>query len=263
MPLVARHVPVTTLAAAAVLATVAWACEDGAEDPAPTPDAAAPPTASEVIQRGSVVVAQSNAPLEGATVTVGSRSVTSAADGTYALPVPRGVPYAMRIEAPDHYTLLEQEWVAGADVSRTGSTMLPNNVASFLAALLPNRDATKGVLVVRVNAVRGCADADGATVSLAAAGAEVRYFAGSLPSPNATSVSASEVLSAVFYNVPVDTPIVVAATSPKCAPLPFPVTEDGVTYTGNVVAKAGEALAYARVFLGGGASDGGVEGSAP
>jgi hypothetical protein len=243
-----RHAPAVALATALGVLVAACSSDGGVAGTSTAPAPA--PGPSEVIQRGSVVVAQSNLPLDGATVTIGGRQAKTAADGSYSLVAPRGTPYAMRIEAPEHYTLLEQEWIAPGDITRDREVMLPNNLADLLAALLPNRDATKGVLVVRVNAVRGCGDAEGATLSLVPAGAQVRYFAGGLPSASATSVSKAEVLSAVFYDVPVDTPLVVTAASGACAPIAFPLDEDGVTYTGKVSAKAGAFLSYVRVFLG-------------
>ena len=253
------------LAALAALGGV-WACaseDEGA--PGPKPDSKPlplPPGEGEITQRGKIVVAQSQAPLDGATITIGARTATAAADGTYAIVAPRGVPYSMTVAAPDHFALLEQEWIATRDIVRSETTMLPNNLAGLLAALLPNRDAQKGVLVVRVNAVRGCPGSGGTTLALEPAGADVRYFAGGLPSGSASSVSEGEPLSAVFYNAPIGVPLRVTATSSRCLPLPFPVAEEDVTYTGNVVAQAGEVLSYVRVFLAGeadaGASDAGA-----
>ena len=252
-------------AALVVLATLGgvWACASEVDEtPGPKPDSKPLPQPAgegEITQRGRILVAQSQAPLDGATITVGARTTTAAADGTYAIVAPRGVPYAMTVSAPEHYTLLEQEWIAEKDIVRSDTTMLPDTLAALLAALLPNRDAEKGVLVVRVNAVRGCAGAGGTTLTLEPPGASLRYFAGGLPSGAATSVVETEPLSAVFYDVPIGVPLRVTASSPRCPTLPFPVSEEDVTYTGNVVAQAGTSLSYVRVFLGGGPDAGGPD----
>ncbi len=255
---------IASLAATAALSLAACAGDDdAAPGPKPGVQRLAPDAASEATQRGRVIVARSEAPLEGATVTIGSRSATTAADGTYAVQVPRGTPYAMVVTAPDHFKLLEEEWSVGGDVVRGDTNLLSNQLASLLQGFLPERDPAKGVLAVRVYGVRGCADEGGATLTITPSGAaQVRYFAGGIPSGAATSVAKGESISAVFTNVDPGVPVVVRATSPTCTELARPVTEDGVTFTGVVRTEPGETLAYARVFLGPGAGpvDAGGEG---
>jgi hypothetical protein len=256
-----------TFLVASVAISVA-ACADEDDDAAPGPKAGIrtiePDAAPEATQRGRVIVARSEAPLEGATVTVGSRSATTATDGTYAILVPRRTPYATVVTAPDHYKLLEEEWSVDGDVVRGDTNLLSNQLAGLLAGLLPARDPAKGVLAVRVYGVRGCADEGGATLTISPQGAaEVRYFSGGIPSASATSVTKGESISAVFTNVDPSVPVAVHATSPACTELAHPLTEDGVTFTGVVRTEPGETLAYARVFLGPGSApvDAGTDGA--
>ncbi len=245
-----RFVTVVWLAALASVSAVASCASDEDAAPGPKPGSV-PGSASDATQRGRVIVARSEAPLDGATVTIAGRSVTTAADGTYAIQVPRGTPYVMTVSAPEHYKLLEQEWSTTADVARGDTNLLPFSLGNLLASLLPNRDSAKGVLAVRVYPVRGCADEGGTTLEISpSSGAQLRYFAGGIPSGTATSVTKGEGISAVFYNVDPGVPLEVKATSPSCTALGFPISEDGVTYTGLVRAEAGDALAYVRVFLG-------------
>lgn len=243
------------------MSLLASCASESDEAPGPKPGAGPlPAQGGDVTQRGRVVVARSGAPLDGATITIAGRSVVSAQDGTYSIAVPRNVPYVTTISAPDHYTLLEQEWSTAADVDRADENLLPLNLANLLAGLLPNRDPAKGVLAVHVAPVRGCTDEGGTTLAIAPAGAaQIRYFAGGIPSGDATSVKKGEDISAVFYNVDVGVPLTVTATSPSCTPLGFPITEDGVTYTGNVRAAAGETLAYVRLFVGPRSGDAGTD----
>lgn len=237
------------------LALVLSACSDDsspgtiADDAAPE---AATPGANEATQTGRVISALDEAPLPGATVAIGDRTVTAGEGGAYAIVVPTGTPYTMRVSAEDHFTLREQEWrFDGTSLARGDASLLSRDTANLLAAFLPARDATKGLVVVRVVPLPPCDSEEGATLEIAPKGASsVTYFASGRPNQSATSVTTGERFAAAIANVDPGVPITVTVTSPLCEQLPFPVESDGVTFTGAQQAEAGDVLSFMRVFLG-------------
>lgn len=254
-----RHLVVTWLASVLLAGTtLVVACGDDdavSSGDAGTVDAAAEaaPAAGEGKQSGRIVRAQSQGqPVEGATVIVGERSVTTGADGTYELVVPKGVAYTMKVTAPEHYALLEQEWILRSDALARGDTqLLPSSTANLLAAFFPGRDPAKALVAVRVTPLPPCDSEEGAVVTIEPRGAaDVRYFSGGIPSATATSVKKDESISAAFFNVEPNTVVKVGVTAPGCEALPFPVEQGEVTYTGSARTEPGEALTYVRVFLG-------------
>ena len=80
--------------------------------------------------------------------------------------------------------------------------------------------------------------------------AKLVYFAGSLPDDTRTSAKKGESFSGACYNVDPNVPVKVKVTSPKCAALPFPIDDNGITFTGNQSALPGDAVAYLRMFIG-------------
>lgn len=205
----------------------------------------------EVKQTGKIVRARATElAVEGATVTVAGKSVTTNASGDYELAVPKGTPTQMTVTAPDFYKLVEQEWIVSKDFPRGETQLLPVGLANLLAGLLaPPRDATKGLLVVTVRPLPPCDSEEGTTLTIDPPGAKLVYIAGGLPSSVLDSVKKNEGFSAIFYDIEPGVTVHVTASSPRCGQAPFPVEIDGVTLTGNQKTEAGDALSYMRVFL--------------
>ena len=217
---------------------------------AQTPEAGATVGSTEVRQTGRAAVVQANTPVVGATVSAAGNKVVTDAEGRYALVVPRGKPIQMRVTAPEHYQLIEQEYVVDKDPYERGdSLVLTKQTANLLSAFLKGYDTTRGLLAIRVVPMRGCASEGGTVLTLDPPGAEIRYTEGGLPGTG-TSLAAGANNGALFYNVAPGVPVTVTATSPKCEQLPFPVTYDGVKYTGTQTTEAGESFSFMRVFLG-------------
>ncbi len=203
-------------------------------------------------QSGKIIRAQTeDEGVEGATVTIAGKTVTTNAAGDYEIVVPRSTPYRMTVAGEGFYKLLEQEWIVKKEALERGSTnLLPTATANLLAGLLPGRDPAKGLVVVKVNPLPPCTTEEGATLAIDPPGdSKLTYFAGSLPSSQQTSVQAGSTFSAAFYNVDVGVPLSIVVQSPQCAQVAFPVEVGDVTYTGALSAEAGEALAYFRVYI--------------
>ena len=207
---------------------------------------------NEAKQKGRVIDALSKFGVTNPVITVGSKSVTGNADGMYEIIVPKNKPYSMSVTAEDHWKLNEQEWILKTDfVDRMDTALLSTSIANVLATLLPPRDKAKGILVVHVAPLPPCASEAGSVISIAPAGsAKITYFSGGKPDKTVTSAVAGESFSAAITDVEPGINVVVKADSPTCELVAFPVDYQGVTYTGNQKAEAGNVLSYLRVFVG-------------
>lgn len=255
-----------TVATAATAAAVALAaCSSATTTPpaeagAPPIEAGAEPDAPSsalATQTGRAMVVQLATPLPGATVSAAGKQATTEADGTYTLTVPRGTPFTLRFTAPEHYQLIEQEYVVTKDpYARGDSLVLAKQTAQLLSAFLDGYDKTRGLIAIRVVKKPGCATETGAVVGIEApadAKPLVKYTVNGLPG-SGTSIVAGENNGALIYNVPTGAPLKVTVKHPTCAPLPFPVEFEGATYTsGSATPEPGESLSFVRVFLGPGA----------
>lgn len=213
-------------------------------------DAAALGSPTETKQTGRAAVVQTATPIPGATVSAGGAQATADADGNYAITVPRGKPITLKLSAPDHLQLIEQEYIVDtASYARGDSLLIKTATARLLAAFLPGYDEAKGLLAVKVVPMAGCATEGGTTLTLDPPGAELKYTKGGLPD-SSTSVTAGENNGALFYNVTPRLPVKVTAAHPTCKQLPFPVEYQGVKYTGAQTTEAGESFSFVRVFLG-------------
>ena len=225
---------------------------DGGADAQPDSPPAVVTNDSESKQTGKIIRAQSEDDgVPGATVTAGGNSVTTNATGEYEIIVPRNTPYRMTVAAPEYFKLLEQEMILTKETLDRGKTnLLPTETATFLAGLLPDRKAEKGLVVVKVNPLPPCTSEEGSTLSIDPPGeAKITYFNGSLPQSSLEAVKAGSTFSAAIYNVEVGVPLTITVTSPQCSQAPFPIDVGDVTYTGALTAEAGEALSYMRVYI--------------
>ncbi len=208
---------------------------------------------NEVKQTGKIVRAQATSEVvEGATVTIATKSVTTSATGNYEIAVPKGTPVQMTVTAPDFFKLIEQEYILQNDLDRGETQLLKTGTANLLAGVLnPPRDATKGLLVVSVRVQPPCASEEGTTLTIDPPGASLSYVGASgLPDSTQSAVKQGTAFSAIFYNVEPGVNVRVTANSPSCEQVAFPIDADGVTLTGNQKTEAGEALSFLRVYLG-------------
>jgi hypothetical protein len=209
-------------------------------------------TFTEPTQTGRIIDAVGKTGVSGAMVTTSGKGVTTNDDGTYAIGIVKNVPQTMRVTAPDHFGLIEQEWIIKTDLFARGDTsLLSTSTATFLSSLLPARDPAKGLLAVRVYPLPPCVSEASSTLAIEPAGtAKVTYFKGGLPDKTSNVVSKDESFSGIFTDVDPGVPIKVIVNSPICEQQAFPVDYGGVTLTGVQKTEAGDVVSYIRVFLG-------------
>jgi hypothetical protein len=191
----------------------------------------------------------------GATVTVGSSSATTAADGTYSIEVPSGSPFTMSVTAPSYIPLIEAEDTVAAAYDRGNTLLISTATASLLEEALPNYDSSGTLLTIELVKTGNCTDVTGTTVTVSPtnASALTQYPAqcvspvGGTSAADGTFPSAS---AAVVYNLSAGVHTV-SASSPKCTQIPYPYKDptNGVTYDGTVQTQTGNTNSFARVFL--------------
>jgi len=195
-------------------------------------------------------------PVAGATITIGSRTATTAMDGTYSIEVPSGTPFAMMATAPQYIQITEAQDSVAANYDRGDTRMIPSQTASFLTALLPNYSATGALLLIELVKTGSCTDVGGTTVQISPASPNaVTQYPAQCSSPVGPNAYATDgtfpaASAAVLYNLTPGTQTV-TANSPKCSQIPYPYTDPttGLTYDGNVTTQAGTGLSFTRVFL--------------
>jgi hypothetical protein len=211
---------------------------------------ATPAAPATVTETGIIVNYSSKEPVEGATVTAGDQTVTTAADGSFSLTLESGESFALSVAGEGYASLLEQSTSLSADYSAGNITLVPATLARILTGYFTGYDDTLGVLSLDLVPLGSCSSIQGATVSVSPAGsAKVMYFTGGMPSPDLTSAQAGEFPSAAIYNVEPGVPLTVTVTGSSCSQAPFPVTQEGVEYTGGITTQPGQVTGFARVFL--------------
>jgi hypothetical protein len=271
-----RFVPASAvLSLSALLGTFA-ACGAGDVNPPPHIDeadgavqadsGAQEASAGTVTQSGKVVVLSANDPVVGATVktSAGGGPVTTDAKGMYSLEVEANKPFSMQIEAPNFYSLLEQQTQASAPFNLGKTSLLSEATASFLLLTLRGYDSSMGVLSVAVERKATCADEAGATLAYTVdgnppSGSSLYYFMGGAPNVSARAAESGAFPHAVLFNLPPGKPITVTVSHPTCKPSAFPVTKDlsadglgsgNVTYVSpTLTTSAGKNTSFLRVFL--------------
>jgi hypothetical protein len=84
---------------------------------------------------------------------------------------------------------------------------------------------------------------------LSPAGSTTRYFKSGIPSKTPTSVGPNESPAIAIYNLQPGVPVQLEIDHPTCKMTTFPHTENGVTFTGNIVAVGGDTNTLAASFI--------------
>jgi hypothetical protein len=216
-------------------------------------DGVAPDAAPGTIyERGRILDYGSMTPLKGVTVTIGSLSVQTGADGKWAVPIPMGTPVRAKITDTGYIDVHLPELSGTGDVQRADVPIPDLMTFMYGQYAQPGYDTTKASVSVHIDKFSSCASIEGATLTVMtpAAGAKVEYFKGGFPSPMATSVSAAETGGHVsVYNVDPTADIVFQLSHPTCTQAPFPVTDGTQTLTGKVTLEAGNANSVFIMYL--------------
>jgi hypothetical protein len=211
-----------------------------------------------VMQTGTTVAYSPCAtptPVAGATVSVGSSSATTAADGTYSIEVPSGSPFTMSVTAANYIPLIEAEDTVTAAYARGNTLLISTTTASFLESALPGYESSGTLLTIELVGTGSCTDVTGTTVTVSPTNTEaVTQYPEQCVSPvggtSATQGTFPSASAAVVYNLSAGMHTV-SATSPKCTQIPYPYKDpaNGVTYDGTVQTQTGNTNSFTRVFL--------------
>ena len=186
-----------------------------------------------------------------ATVTVGSTTAKTDANGLYSIKVPANQPFSFSLTGDMKIKLIEQERILSGDVDQGDTNHVSVTTQNLLKALITDYDPKLASLGVGVNKRGACASIDGVTVDLdpPQAAAKIRYFQGGLPSMNPSGME-GQLPTAIVYNIDPSKPVRVKATHPTCKMVAYPVKDPDkptLSYTGNVTVEAGDVTSYVRV----------------
>ncbi len=236
-----------------------------------------------VTQKGSVLELQpAGQPVSGATVTLGTATATTDDFGNYTISVPKDTAFSLKVSAPSHANLFDQEYTLSGDADRGPSLLTSNVAAQGLSVYLTGFDPTLAVLAVGVINVGSCPDQGTATISVgtgagdagsgdagssdAGAGPQVVYInSQGYPDPKQHSVvKGLSQPSAVIYNLPTDGSATISVTRDKCTQVtaseyPYPDPQvPNIKYTGKYTLQAAGNVAdrnvtgnisFVRVFI--------------
>lgn len=214
---------------------------------------------------GTVIAYESMAMLPMANVAIpGGASAMTDDKGAYTLSVVKGTPFSLKVTGEQYINLNEQEAILMGDAKKD-ETLVRISTQESLKAFLPNYDKAKAALIVGVTKKATCASSEGAIVDLEPAqpGSIRSYTQGGLPF--AGRAYAADGQRIFFYNidpkanvkikltwaVPDDSGAAMQPAKP-CTMVAYPLADPdqpNLTYTGNVVLEAGDAISYERLYL--------------
>jgi hypothetical protein len=259
--------------ATTILPFVALVCSCSSSSgsaPADTPDASgddagngaetAPATFTEhgsIIDYGTLISSGKTVPVAGLTVTDGTQSATTDAQGNWSLTLPVGTTMSPSIAGTtkgDPYStlFLPTGTSGGGDVDR--GTIVVADVSTFqLERLILSADSTKAVVHVAASATGSCTSVAGGTITVTSpAGASVMYFnAKGLPATTATSFPDLPFPGpvAVIFNVDPTQNLVFQVSHPTCTTAPVPLMLGGASFPGQVVMQPAEPGDFCSVVL--------------
>jgi len=193
-------------------------------------------------QHGTLVDYFTSAPLSGFTVTDGTASTTTDAQGNWVLPAPMGVALAPMVTGPNYSKLYLPEAMAGSvDVNR-GRIPLPDTGGFALEQDILSVDPSQAIVQITVVNAESCKSIAGGTLTVTSpAGASVAYFSTQrLPTASAFVDVQDNLPAAVVWNVPPGENVVAEIHHPTCTQAPAGTVHDGAIFTGRTKTLAME-----------------------
>ena len=209
-----------------------------------TPDLAPPTSDAGAIvgEHGQLMDYFDLTPLVGFTVTDGTNTTTSDANGVWVLPAPMGAELAPTVIGPSYSTLqLAKATAASADVD-FGPIAMPSS-ATFMTELnILGADQTKALVQVTIIPTGACTSVAGGTLSVTSpAGASVAYFSpAALPLATQFYDTMDHRPSAVVYNIDLGSTVELSMNHPTCKLAAAGTTFDGALYEGVAALTASE-----------------------
>jgi len=193
-------------------------------------------------EHGTLVEYFTMMPVAGLTVTDGTNSVTTGADGTFVLPAPLGATLKPFAGGPGYATLYLPEATAeGVDVDRGIVPMAQTSSFMLEQSILAN-DQTKALVHILLVKSGSCTSVANGTVTVnAPATAKVAYFstAGLPTAPTMSDIGAPKP-AAVLYDVDPGATLDVKVDVPGCTTAPAGTAVNGMALTGQVTTMATE-----------------------
>jgi hypothetical protein len=193
-------------------------------------------------EHGRLVDYFTNMPLAGLTVTDGTNSVTTSADGTYVLPAPMGTTLKPVASGTGYATLYLPEGTAeGVDVDFSDVVMATTSNFALEQSILAN-DQTKSLVHIALHKTGACTTVAGGTITVnAPANAKVAYFAPSaLPTGTSMIDRPSNQPIAIVYNVEPGSDLDLTWNVPGCTVAPVGTVRNGLALSGKVTTMATE-----------------------
>jgi hypothetical protein len=270
--------------AVTVAAMLAAGCSDSASAPSVTNHGGDASSMPDVVEAGAGQTSEHGTlydygsllggqfvPVHSLTITDGTQTATSDADGKFALVEPTGVALNATISGSssgDTYPklFLPEVIFNGPDGDR-GDAILADDSTFSLERTLLTPDASMALVQLLVLPTGSCKSAEGGRVVVdSPAGVKVRYM-DSIGYPRATQTAIASFpqlwrAAAVLYNVDPAATLTVHVTHPTCKQIPFPATYKSTTFTGKVVMQplsANVASALVVLLEGGDGSDAGAD----
>ena len=202
-----------------------------------------------VYDYGTLLSTGTLATVGGLTVTDGSHTTTTAADGTWSLQLPLGSTLAPVVTGtskgdPYSYLILPTATAAGTDLD-WGNIITPDVSTFMLERLTLGSSDTDAIIHIVAITTGACTSLAGGTLTVTSPpGAKVNYFdTQGYPAAAQTSMVDPPVPQrpvADIYNVAAGTQLTFTVTHPTCHLSAYPVTSNGGTFNGQVTTKTAE-----------------------
>jgi hypothetical protein len=210
------------------------------------------PTVTEhgiVYDYGTLLYMGTLVPVGSLTVTDGSQTTTTAADGTWSLQLPLGSTLAPVVTGtskgdPYSYLILPTATAAGTDLD-WGNIITPDVSTFMLERVTLGSTDTDAIVHIVAITTGACTSLAGGTLTVTSPpGAKVNYFnTQGFPVATQTSMVDPPVPQrpvADIYDVAPGTQLTFTVTHPTCHLSSYPVTSNGGTFNGQVTTKTAE-----------------------
>src|SRR5262245_64031843 len=117
-------------------------------------------------QHGTFVDYFSGAPLSGFTVTDGTASTTTDAQGNWILPAPTGVALAPTVTGPKYTNVYFPEVMAASAEINWGRVPIPDTGAFMLEQNILSADTTKALVQILIHKTGSCTSVAGGTMTV-------------------------------------------------------------------------------------------------
>ena len=202
-----------------------------------------------VYDYGTLLATGTLATVEGLTVTDGTQTTTTDANGNWSLTVPLGSTMAPTVTGTskgDAYSFLmfPSATAAGTDLD-WGNIIIPDQSTFSLERVTLGSTDTDAVVHVVAEITGSCTTVAGGMLTVTSPpGAKVNYFdTQGYPAVTQTSMQDPPVPGrpvADIYNLSPGAQLAFTLTHPTCHLSPYPVTVNGGTFNGQVTTKAAE-----------------------